>query len=764
VSTAHDYGTGIPTGSGDAHHQVELTIYGMTCASCAARIEKKLNRLPGVHARVNFATEKARVSYAGAVTLGDLKTTVAHAGYSAQLLADQAASSHAAHDSAELRSLRERLLGSAVLAVQVIAMSMAQMVPGLPVPDNAERLSLLLTAPVVAWGAWPFHRAAWRNLRHGAATMDTLVSMGVVTAFLWSCYAWFVTDGGFVTTHGGIGPGDHVHSPVYFEVAAGVTVFLLAGRYFEARAKRRAGAALRALLDLGAPDAAVLRDGQEMRVSVDSLMVGDEFVVRPGEKFAADGEVLEGASVVDASMLTGESIPVEVGPGGLVTGGTVNLSGRLRVRASRVGADTRLAHMARLVADAQNGKAKVQRLADRISAVFVPVVILLAMATLSVWLAAGAAVGTAFAAAVAVLIIACPCALGLATPTALLVGTGRGAQLGILIKGPEVLESTRRVDTVLLDKTGTITTGTMALVDVLPATGEDVDDVLRRAAAVEDFSEHPVGAAVAAGARQRLVDLPAVTGFRSVHGRGVQGVVNGTTVVVGQPAWLAERWSLLMPGMLHAAAAQWRVKGYTVIAVAWDGRIRGLLTVADSVKPTSAEAVRMLRGLGLTPVLLTGDNEAVARCVAAEVGIDTVIAGVLPEEKVEQVSRLQRQGRVVAMVGDGLNDAAALAQADLGLAMGTGTDAAIEASDLTLVRGDLRLAADAIRLSRRTLGFRLQHSRAALGRNRCAQPHDRRSRDGIVVGVRGIEQPSATRFPSAYPVGGVSSAYPIMAP
>lgn len=722
MSTSHDYGTGAPTGSGDAQHQVELTIHGMTCASCAARIEKKLNRLPGVHASVNFATEKARVSYAGAVTPDDLVATVVRAGYPAQLLADQAASSRAAHDGAELRSLRERLLGSAVLAVQVIAMSMAQMVPGLPVPDNVEPLSLLLTAPVVVWGAWPFHRAAWRNLRHGAATMDTLVSMGVLAAFLWSCYAWFVTDDGLVTTHGVAGSGNHAHSPVYFEVAAGVTAFLLAGRYFEARAKRRAGAALRALLDLGAPDAGVLRDGQEIRVPIDSLLVGDEFVVRPGEKFAADGEVLDGASVVDASMLTGESIPIEVGPGALVTGGTVNLSGRLRVRAFRVGADTRLAHMARLVADAQSGKARVQRLADRVSAVFVPVVILLAMATLGVWLAIGAVAGTAFAAAVAVLIIACPCALGLATPTALLVGTGRGAQLGILIKGPEVLESTRRVDTVLLDKTGTITTGTMALVDVLPAAGEDADGVLRRAAAVEDFSEHPVAAAVAAGARQRLADIPAVTGFRSVRGRGVQGVVNRSVVLVGQPAWLAEQWSLPLPDTLDAAAARCQAKGHTVIAVAWDGRIRGLLSVADSVKPSSAEAVRMLRGLGLTPVLLTGDNESVARYVAAEVGIDTVIAGVLPEEKVEQVSRLQRQGRVVAMVGDGLNDAAALAQADLGLAMGTGTDAAIEASDLTLVRGDLRVAADAIRLSRRTLRTIKGNLFWAFGYNMAALP------------------------------------------
>jgi Cu+-exporting ATPase len=721
VSTAHDYGPGIPPGSGELIHQVELAISGMTCASCAARIEKKLNRLAGVRASVNYATEKARVSYADGVTPDDLVATVTHTGYSAQLPHDRAATPETDPDGAEFRSLRQRLVGSAVLAVQVIAISMAEMLPGLHVPHSFELLSLLLTVPVVIWGAWPFHRAAWRNLRHGAATMDTLISMGVVTAFLWSCYAWF-GNGGFITTDQGTAAGGHAHGQVYFEVAAGVTVFLLAGRYFEARSKRRAGAALRALLDLGVSDVALLRGGQEIHIPIDALQIGDEFAVRPGEKVATDGQVLEGASAVDESMLTGESVPIEVGPGSEVTGGTVNASGRLRVRATRVGADTRLAQMARLVADAQSGKAKVQRLADRVSAVFVPIVIVLAAATLGVWLAVGAAVGTAFAAAVAVLIIACPCALGLATPTALLVGTGRGAQLGILIKGPEVLESTRRVDTVLLDKTGTITTGTMALVDVLPAVGENVDDVLRRAAAVEAFSEHPVAAAVTVGARQRLRDVPAVTDFRSVRGNGVRGMVNDTMVLVGRPAWLAEQWKVPLPEALRAAATQREAHGRTVIAVAWNGRMRGLLSVADTVKPSSAEAVRMLRGLGLTPVLLTGDNETVARCVAAEVGIDTVIAGVLPEEKVEQVNRLQRRGRVVAMIGDGINDAAALAQADLGLAMGTGTDAAIEASDLTLVRGDLRAAADAIRLSRRTLRIIKGNLCWAFGYNIAALP------------------------------------------
>ncbi|HET9254091.1 MAG TPA: heavy metal translocating P-type ATPase, partial [Pseudonocardiaceae bacterium] len=691
-------------------------------AACAARVEKKLNRLTGVRASVNFATETARVSYPDGITPDDLVAAVARGGYTASLPSGRGRFPDSTADDG-IGALRERLVGSAVLAAQVIAMSMAAMIPGLTVPHNFASMSLLLTTPVVVWGAWPFHRAAWRNLRHGTASMDTLVSLGVLTAFLWSCYAWYVDSGGLVTPAGhGVTPSPAppvTHGPgrVYFEVAAGVTVFLLAGRYLEARAKRRAGAALRALLNLGARDVAVLRDGQETRVPIDALRVGEEFVVRPGEKIAADGEVVDGSSAVDESMLTGESVPVEVAPGSAVTGGTVNTSGRLRVRARRVGSDTRLAQMARLVQDAQSGKAAAQRLADRVSAVFVPVVIVLAVATLAVWLAVGAAVGTAFAAAVAVLIIACPCALGLATPTALLVGTGRGAQLGILIKGPEVLESTRRVDTVLIDKTGTITTGAMSLLGVLPAAGENADEVLRRAGAVEDASEHPIAAAIAGGARQRLGTLPAVTGFRSTRGLGVRAVVgsapdsvadsvadsvpDSAMVTVGRLGWLAEQ--IPVPEAVRSAAGGEEARGRTVIAVAWDGQVRGLVSVADTVKPGSAAAVRQLRELGLNPVLLTGDNEIVARAVAAEVGIDSVIAGVLPEGKVEQVRQLQRQGRVVAMVGDGINDAAALAQADLGLAMGTGTDAAIEASDLTLVRGDLRMAADAIRLSRRTL-------------------------------------------------------------
>ena len=688
------------TGSGESTHQIELAIGGMSCASCAARIERKLNRLTGVSASVNYATEKARISFPDGVTPADLLATVVNTGYTAELAEAEAAPASAGPDTDGIRALRQRLVGSALLATPVIATAM---VPALQFP-GWQWLSLLLAVPVAVWGALPFHRAAWRNLQHGAVTMDTLVSMGVLAAFLWSCYAMFFGSAGTLGVRHEFGLSAHRDgAQIYLEVAAGITVFLLAGRYFEARAKRRAGAALRTLLDIGAREVSVLRDGAEMRVPVDRLVVGDEFVVRPGEKIATDGEVVQGTSAVDESMLTGEAVPIEVNPGSTVIGGAVNVSGRLRARATRVGAATRLAQMARLVEDAQNGKARVQRLADRVSTVFVPVVIVLALATLDFWLVTGAPTAAAFTAAIAVLIIACPCALGLATPTALLVGTGRGAQLGILIKGPQVLESTRRVDTVLLDKTGTITTGTMTLVDVLCAAGENADEVLRRAAAVEDASEHPIATAIAAGGRKRLGELPVVSDFRSSQGLGTQGVVGSTVVLVGRPAWLAEHGSLPMPSPLAAASAQAERDGRTVVAVAWDGQVRGLLAVADMVKPSSAEAVRRLRELGLTPVLITGDNETVARSVAAEVGIDTVIAGVLPEGKVEQVRRLQREGRVVAMVGDGVNDAAALAQADLGLAMGTGTDAAIEASDLTLVRGDLRVAADAIRLSRRTL-------------------------------------------------------------
>ena len=690
-------------------HAVDLQIGGMTCASCAARIEKKLNRMPGVQASVNYATEKAHVVLPEGTDVAAAIATVEATGYTAALpTPPRPPAGPAAADEAqdpEVAGLRRRLIVSGALTLPVL---MLAMVPALQF-DNWQWLSLTLAAPVVVWGAWPFHRAAWTNLRHGAATMDTLISLGVLAAFGWSLYALFFGDAGMpgmrmtfrLLPEPGGGAGE-----IYLEVAAAVTVFILAGRYFEARAKRRSGAALRALLDMGAKDVAVLRDGHELRIPVDRLAVGDHFVVRPGEKVATDGEVLEGSSAVDASLLTGEPVPVEVGPGDVVTGATVNAGGRLVIRATRVGADTQLAQMARLVEAAQSGKAPVQRLADRVSAVFVPVVIVLAVATLGFWLGAGAGAEAAFTAAVAVLIIACPCALGLATPTALLVGTGRGAQLGILIKGPEILESTRRVDTVVLDKTGTVTTGRMRLVDVIPAAGVEVAELLRLAGALEDASEHPVAAAVADGARERVGELPAVESFASTQGLGVHGVVDGRAVAAGRAAWLARDWAQPLDDRLTRARRDAESAGRTVIAVGWDGTGRGLLVVADTVKPTSEQAISELRGLGLRPVLLTGDNAAAAAAIAGEVGIDPadVIAEVLPADKLRTVTELQRRGRVVAMVGDGVNDAAALAQADLGIAMGTGTDVAIEASDLTLVRGDLRAAVDAIRLSRRTLG------------------------------------------------------------
>ncbi|MEU4445324.1 heavy metal translocating P-type ATPase [Actinosynnema sp. NPDC050801] len=684
-----------------AEARIELAITGMTCASCAARIERKLNKLDGVTATVNYATEKARVTFPDDLDPRTLVEQVEAAGYQAALPVVETERAQAPVEEDPTGALRQRLVVSAVLAVPVILLAM---VPALQF-TYWQWISLTLAAPVLVWGAWPFHRAAWANLRHGAATMDTLISMGTIAAFAWSLYALlFGTAGTPGMTHpfeltvqrtDGAGA-------IYLEVAAGVTVFILAGRYFEARSKRRAGAALRALLELGAKDVGVLRDGREVRVPIGELAVGDRFVVRPGEKIAADGVVAEGSSAVDASMLTGESVPVEVGPGDAVVGATVNAGGRLVVRATRVGSDTQLAQMAKLVEDAQNGKAQAQRLADRISAVFVPIVIALAVGTLAFWLGAGGGASAAFTAAVAVLIIACPCALGLATPTALLVGTGRGAQLGILIKGPEVLESTRRVDTVLLDKTGTVTTGRMSLVSVHPAEGVEEDEALRLAGALEHASEHPIAKAVAAGAAERVGELPDVEDFQNLEGLGVQGVVDGHAVIVGRERLLAE-WGVHLGGRLAEAKEAAEQRGRTAVLLAWDGEARAVLVVADTVKPTSVEAVRQLRDLGLTPVLLTGDNEAAARAVAAEVGIDQVVAEVLPKDKVDVVARLQGEGKVVAMVGDGVNDAAALAKADLGLAMGTGTDAAIEASDLTLVRGDLRAAADAIRLSRRTL-------------------------------------------------------------
>ncbi|MFD7667084.1 heavy metal translocating P-type ATPase [Streptomyces sp. NPDC059788] len=708
--------------------RVELAIGGMTCASCAARVEKKLNRMPGVSATVNFATEKARVEYGGEVSVDDLIATVEKTGYTAQRPAPAepaqppptgaSARDSAAPDTAgdgfdsqdrELTGLRQRLAVSAALAIPVVLLSM---IPSLQF-DNWQWLCLTLAAPVVVWGAYPFHRATWTNLRHGAATMDTLVSLGTLAAFGWSLWALFFGDAGMPGMRHGFDftvARTEGSSAIYLEAAAGVTAFLLLGRYLEARSKRKAGAALRALMELGAKDVAVLRDGGEVRVPVEQLEVGDRFVVRPGEKIATDGTVVEGVSAVDASMLTGESVPADVAAGDSVTGATVNTSGRLVVEATRVGSETRLARMAALVEDAQNGKAAAQRLADRISAVFVPVVLLVALGTLAGWLLTTGDATASFTAAVAVLIIACPCALGLATPTALMVGTGRGAQLGILIKGPEVLESTRRIDTVVLDKTGTVTTGRMSLYEAVPAPGVAEDELLRLAGALEHSSEHPVARAIAEGARERLGTLPEPERFENAAGLGVRGVVEGRRILVGRERLLHQdteggvaSGAMALPEALAAARDAAEAAGRTAVLVSWDGQPRGLLSVADTVKEGSAEAVRRLRALGLSPVFLTGDNKAVADAVAAEVGIDEVIAEVLPEDKVAVVERLRGEGRSVAMVGDGVNDAAALAAADLGLALGTGTDAAIEAGDLTLVRGDLRVAADAIRLARRTL-------------------------------------------------------------
>ena len=755
----------------------DLVIGGMTCASCAARVERKLNRLDGVTATVNFATEAARVSFPETLTVGDLIAAVERTGYTAALPAPPDAGQDADAAASSRRELRLRMVVSVALAVPVVVLAM---VPALRFVDW-RWVSLAAATPVATWGAWPFHRAALISARHGAATMDTLVSLGVSAAYLWSLYALFLAGGG---THA-----------TYLEVASGVTALILVGRYLEARAKRSAGAALRALLDLGAKQATVLRDGRELSVPADQLRVGDDFVVRPGEKISADGTVIGGSSAVDTSMLTGEPVPVEVGPGDVVTGGCVNVGGRLVVRATRVGADTELAHLARLVTKAQAGKAPVQRLADRVSAIFVPAVLVIAAATLAGWLASGASPTTAFTAAVAVLIIACPCAMGLATPTAILVGTGRGAQLGILIKGPEILESTRRVDTVVLDKTGTITAGRMTLTDVVAAPGVLETELLRLAAVVESASEHPIAAAITAGAIARLAtgpdpappvptgsapgypqdrgyfpsnstakypqspaeaaswpeaassrlegasssavgalappwtpDVDDVSEFAAYPGLGVSAVAEGHAVLVGKRAWLAREWSLAIGPEptelteLTERADRAEENGQTAVFVAWDGRVRGVLTVADTIKPTAPAAVTRLRDLGLHPVLLTGDNERAARAVARQVGIDDVIAGVDPGGKLAAIERLQARHRTVAMVGDGVNDAAALAQADLGLAMGTGTDAAIEAADVTLVGGDPRAVADAIALSRKTLRTIKANLGWAFGYNAAAIP------------------------------------------
>jgi Cu+-exporting ATPase len=682
----------------------DLTLSGMSCASCASRIEGNLNKLDGVRASVNFAVEQAHVEHGPEVSDADLVRAVESSGYRAAVIdhsqhhGDPSRNHGDAHDhmihGVPEDQLRSRLIGSAVLAVPVLAISMvmAWQFPGW------QWVVLALTTPIVFWGGYPFHKAALNSARHGSSTMDTLVSLGTLSAYIWSV----------VTLVAGIGGHAHEHGHVYFEVAAAVTVFLLAGRYAEAKAKRAAGSALRALLSLGAKEAVVIRGGAEVRIPADQLSVGEVIVVRPGERVATDGVVVDGASALDSSAMTGESVPVDVRPGDEVLGGSVNTYGRILVRASKVGSDTQLARMARMVADAQSGKASIQRLADRVSAVFVPAVLVIAAVTLAAWLLTGHSVAAAFTAAVAVLIIACPCALGLATPTAILVGTGRGAQLGVLIKEPQVLETVSGIDTVVLDKTGTVTTGAMSIEDVEVSAGEDADTVLARAAAVESASEHPVAAAIVAAARARGLTIAAVSDFANEPGTGVHGVVDGVVVRVARAA---------------------DSDGRTSVAVSWAGPDarnieRGVIRLADAVKPTSAAAIAELRAMGITPILLTGDNAAVATRVATEVGIapHDVIAGVLPSEKADAVKKLQAQGRKVAMVGDGVNDSVALATADIGMAMGTGTDAAIEAGDITLIRGDLRTVPTALRLSARTLRTIKQNLFWAFGYNIAAIP------------------------------------------
>jgi Cu+-exporting ATPase len=687
------------TTASNQQESVQLDITGMTCASCAARIEKRLNKLDGVQASVNYATEKALVLHPAAIQLEDLIHTVEDTGYGASLpTPDAEPVDHAA-------VLRTRLIWAAILGVPVIALAM---VPPLQFP-GWQWVSLALTIPIYGWAAWPFHHSALVNARHRATTMDTLISLGTTAAFFWSLYALVFGEAGHLGyTHAfefSLMRGEGAAN-IYFEAVAGIVVFLLLGRYIEARSKAAAGEAVRALLHLGATEATLLKDGRETRVPVDRLEVGDTFVVRPGEKVATDGEVVSGFSAIDNSLVTGESVPVDVVAGGEVIGATLNTTGRLVVRATRVGRDTQLAHIARLVEQAQTGKARVQALADRISAWFVPVVIGLAVVTLAGWLIAGETLDFAAAAAVAVLIIACPCALGLATPTALLVGTGRGAQLGIVIKGPDALERARTIDTIVLDKTGTVTTGQMAVAGVRPAPGVDETELLRYAGAAESGSEHPVARAVAEYAASELT----VDSLENTPGQGVTATIAGRQVRVGRRDWVAtatERPGTATMGANSSVSQSIRGEslqaGLTEVAIAWDGAYRGSIYVSDQVKDTSGKAVHRFRKLGLTPILLTGDNQAAAESVAAQVGIEKVVAGVLPDGKVDAVRELQESGKTVAMVGDGVNDSAALAQADLGIALGTGTDAAIQAADLTLMRGDLLVAADAVRLSRATL-------------------------------------------------------------
>lgn len=675
------------------HDDQDLTLdlEGMTCASCASRIEKKLNKLDGVEASVNFATERADVHFdASRVSIDDLIGAVEAAGYGAKVPDETEA-----EESDPLADLKKRLTVAVLLASPVMLVSM---LPALQF-RYWQWVAGLLTLPVVTWCAIPFHRAAWVNLKHGSASMDSLISMGVLAAWIYSLVSVVFRGAGAADMKMGFSLGAvPEHAEVYFEVAAVVTALILLGRYFEARAKRRAGDAIKSLMELGAKEASLLEDGVERKVPIDELRPGDIFVVRPGEKIATDGVVTDGDSAVDMSIITGESVPVDVKKGSEVVGATINKSGRILVRASKVGADTALSQIARMVTNAQAGKAPVQRLADRISGVFVPVVIALSAGTLGFWLGTGSSTGFAFTAAVAVLIIACPCALGLATPTALMVGTGRGARLGILIKGPEILESTRKVDTIVLDKTGTVTTGTMSLEEIY-TDGVSEDDALRLAGAAENASEHPIARAIAEAAQERLGSLPAVGTFENREGLGISAVVEGKQVLVGRRAMVGEEVPEILAEALDAA----ELAGKTPVLAAWDGAVRSVFVVADSPKPSSETAISGLKGLGLEPILLTGDNRRTAEAVASRVGIDRVKAEVMPDEKATVVEELQSEGKVVAMVGDGVNDAPALATADLGLAIGTGTDVAIEASDLTLVSGDLRAAVDAIRLSRRTL-------------------------------------------------------------
>ena len=682
---------------------VELDIGGMTCASCATRVERKLNRMPGVEASVNYATEKARVRTDDGIDTAALIATVESAGYTAAIPAPPRERVEANPHEDETAALRRRLIISATLTVPVVLLSMIPLLQF----SNWQWLALTLAAPVAVWGAWPFHRAAWVNARHVAATMDTLISVGVLAAFGWSLYALFFGTAGmpgmrmsfaFITR-----PGAGAHD-IYLEVATAVTVFILAGRYFEARSKRDSGAALRALLELGAKDAVVIRDGTESRIRVDQLAIGDRFVVRPGEKVATDGMVVDGASAVDASMLTGESAPIDVTVGDRLVGATLNVGGRLVAEVTRVGADTELARLGRLVEEAQTGKADVQRLADRVSAIFVPIVIGLALTTFAAWALIGGSFDVALTAAIATLIVACPCALGLATPTALLVGTGRGSQLGLLIRGPQVLEDTRRIDTIVLDKTGTVTTGQMAVSQVLSGSGVTDGDVLRFAAMAEHGSEHPLAQAIVAAAHVRGFDATGAQAFQSTAGLGVQAIVEGSLVLAGRRSWLTEQWALAITPQIANAANEAEAKGQTAVLIGWDGAVHGMISVSDEVKPDSIEAVRRFRKLGLHPVLLTGDNAGAAAAIAAQVDIQDVRSGVTPAGKLEAIRELHAQGRVVAMVGDGVNDAAALAAADLGIAMGAGTDAAIAASDITVMSSNLLAVGDALRLSRRTLG------------------------------------------------------------